>query len=109
MEDISPVPDIRPSTRGFKWMLLPLALFPFLVSVHSASWTEHDGHRTLLRYRDWPAVVCGLALLVGGLALFRSERNDRRRQGEMAFVLVLAAVGVWHILRGFGVVGPISA
>jgi hypothetical protein len=107
MEDIT-VPDIRPSTRGFKWMLVPLALFPFLVSVHSAVWTETDGHRTLVRYRDWPAVFCGLGLVVGGLALWRSERKDRRRQGEMVFALILAAVGLWHLLRGFGIVGPIS-
>jgi len=87
------------------------ALVPFFLHLSSSSTSHVNGQAVSFVYRDWVAVgggavaaLCALAAVTG---LPRTAPARRAPRG--AAIVVLLGLGVYHLLGGFGLVGPGSA
>jgi TPR repeat protein len=77
-----------------------VGLVPFAVSMSEASWSTVNGVVEHATYRDWFAVVGGVAAAM--LALF-GLATSARRAGSIGLGCAVVALGALQIARGFGV------
>ena len=78
----------------------------FFITFDSYSSSTINGVRSC-SYTDYAALVFGaLAILFGAIAAGRTAGGpDDSRQMNMALSLGAVAIGGYHLLRGFGIIG----
>jgi TPR repeat protein len=76
---------------------------PFAIQSATYSVTTVDGAVTSFVYRDWLAVVCGVAAAILAIATLRAAPRNLIRKQAIAAGLGLLVLGAAQIARGFGV------
>ncbi|MEQ9813421.1 MAG: hypothetical protein RLO50_11635 [Azospirillaceae bacterium] len=83
-----------------------LGIVAFFISFSTLSTSNING-QVSCSYMDFAAIVLGIVVGIIGLSLFRTPAYGGRSQLAIPAGVIIAALGVVHILRGIGVVmGP---
>lgn len=81
------------------------AILGFVISFHSTSTSSINGVVSC-SYTNFSAIIFGgIAVLAGGLGEFGGMANRENRSLNLAIGGGAALIGIFHLLRGFGVVG----
>jgi len=104
----APAVSLAPFWSVFEIVGIVAMLAPFVIRMSSSSLQTENGHITHFVYRDWVAVIGGIVAILCGLgaaARFRGTLPAKRGL-RITVVLLLLGVGVYQVLRGFGVAEP---
>ena len=71
---------------------------PLFVSVSSSTSTPGS-----FVYRDWIAILCGIAAAaLGGVSLWQARSETIRRSTALAAGIAVVALGLYQVAKGFG-------